>query len=862
MKFNRIVGLCILALCLLSIANATTNDAILYYSLDNSDLSGSNPLDVSGNGNDGTNTGNATTGQTGILKQSFYFDGTNYVSTTINPNGSFTASIWFKTSGTGIYQTQYSDENGNIDGWKLIFLNTDFLTFSTSNGGSRISNNIGTISQYNDNAWHQAIITYDGSRWQVFIDNVTKLNNTQAMVTPTSNFSVSGGDGNEFLGNLDEVAVYNRVLTSDERNELYNGGVGFNPYSDLTPIITTNLSNYYNTVNISIQLNTTSNTNMSYYLDGGGEVSICTNCNNSILNLTSLSEQLHNISFKSLDANGIEWTNESFINDYTAPVIDVIGNLTPNSFFVNFSDIVNVTDALSGLASCIINITDLENVTSPDNQIINCTDSFTFQSAGLHNLNLLAIDNAGNSNTAQANLTANPFCIVQFNDTALPGLVTNYTLTVYQPSGLVQTLFPNSTGQINLPHVVNGTLELGIKNLTFEQIGYATENFTFNVSEGVGDNVTYNVTNSKIIVTIFDRTTGDILTGLTEVFLVGTIGFEGNTTTGFLNITDINFLPETYQLIATHSGYESGDTFFTYNNQELLSVNVYLLASNDTNIGTAIVQVKDDSGLFITSASCNLLEWKPSLSSYISVSDGLTDVNGKYTFDVELGVKIYKSTCTYNGVSSTILLGNGGVVTQTGQVNPIFISTVPDVLTSVLGDITYSLVNVTINSTHQRVTFSWTDTNNIVTQACLKIYKSEGFGKVLLSPEQCVQSSVGEIQQILNVNQTFDTIVQAVFVKSNDDTVNGDTLTFFSTESFESLVKEYHLDLVIPLLFFFLGVAWGLNIDPQNIYISIITVFLLEWLSFVLMPTAISFTTVLSISVILLGILWGLYKGR
>jgi hypothetical protein len=46
------------------------NDAELYYSLDDADLTGSNPNDISGNGRDGTNNG-ADTGATGDINEAF-----------------------------------------------------------------------------------------------------------------------------------------------------------------------------------------------------------------------------------------------------------------------------------------------------------------------------------------------------------------------------------------------------------------------------------------------------------------------------------------------------------------------------------------------------------------------------------------------------------------------------------------------------------------------------------------------------------------------------------------------------------------------------------------------------------------------
>ena len=124
-----------------------------------------------------------------------------------------------------------------------------------------------------------------------------------------------------YAGLMDEWGTWSRALTSDEVIELYNSGNGNQyPYLD-TPTITTNLQTYYDSENISVQLNTTTNTNMSYVLDAGSETSICNECNNSILNLSLLAEGLHNITFISTDDNGQVNTTDNFTIDTITPII-------------------------------------------------------------------------------------------------------------------------------------------------------------------------------------------------------------------------------------------------------------------------------------------------------------------------------------------------------------------------------------------------------------------------------------------------------------------------------------------------------------------------------------------------------------
>ena len=93
-------------LLLVGFVTATTNDAGRYYSFDDADLSGSNPDDISGYGNDGTNNG-ATTGATGHINEGFDLDGssdwvTGSQITNLSVSHDFTVGFWFKADSIAI----------------------------------------------------------------------------------------------------------------------------------------------------------------------------------------------------------------------------------------------------------------------------------------------------------------------------------------------------------------------------------------------------------------------------------------------------------------------------------------------------------------------------------------------------------------------------------------------------------------------------------------------------------------------------------------------------------------------------------------------------------------------------------------
>ncbi|MEM3092934.1 MAG: phospholipase D-like domain-containing protein, partial [Candidatus Nitrosocaldus sp.] len=82
---------------------------------------------------------------------------------------------------------------------------------------------------YNDGQWHYAVVTYDGSTLRLYVDGqqVSSLNtNGAAPATDTMPLTIgknSSTNSRYFIGDIDEVRIYNRALTAQEVNDAYNG---------------------------------------------------------------------------------------------------------------------------------------------------------------------------------------------------------------------------------------------------------------------------------------------------------------------------------------------------------------------------------------------------------------------------------------------------------------------------------------------------------------------------------------------------------------------------------------------------------------------------------------------------------------
>src|SRR3989338_43253 len=195
----------------------------------------------------GTNTGtliNSPTWTTGKLNNALSFDGINDYTNISNESNfdfertnSFSASAWIKIAPTTVENSILGKEfNGpTYTGW-AFYVEPDSVRVFLVNKWDAPSNGIVKNSsiQVDDNLWHHVAFTYNGtslaSGINIYIDGVlsngtvTRDNLSASMLNnvPLNIGSSVSGSANYFKGVLDEIRVYNRVLSSSDITELYN----------------------------------------------------------------------------------------------------------------------------------------------------------------------------------------------------------------------------------------------------------------------------------------------------------------------------------------------------------------------------------------------------------------------------------------------------------------------------------------------------------------------------------------------------------------------------------------------------------------------------------------------------------------
>jgi predicted secreted protein len=191
----------------------------------------SNGNDLSGNGNNLTNFGaTLTSDRSGTPNSAYQFNGTsqylisNAPSFSFGQTGTFSFSVWLKRQSNlaGVALMSGTTVNNNYI-WLLQNSSTNSM-FGTNKQGSAW---IWTLTPYGQNQWEHYAGVYNAGAMtfykngvQVSTNTYTYLNAIQAVFP----FYVGRGvSGNYFEGFIDDIGVWNRVLTQSEITNLYSG---------------------------------------------------------------------------------------------------------------------------------------------------------------------------------------------------------------------------------------------------------------------------------------------------------------------------------------------------------------------------------------------------------------------------------------------------------------------------------------------------------------------------------------------------------------------------------------------------------------------------------------------------------------
>lgn len=327
-----------------------------------------------------------TYGVTGKVNNAVSFDGTatskaiitnaNQVNLNITSIEDRTFAFWFKTTtaGSSLFFDKRSAGDSPTGSWGAAIVVGVIQLFFVDDSGTFVILNSNTTG-LNDNNFHLAVFTFTRSvtGLRLYIDNVEDTASpvdvsSFGSVATNGNFTMGGSgfsSGNQYNGILDEVIIWDRIITSGERTTLWNGGAGTNIFSPASTTVTNGIISAWRmedssgNLTDSVGANTLTGSNLSYLQTGKVTNAIGLNGSSSTASITNAAQIGLNVGlpdsrtiavwFKSSTA--VEQTvfgksDDSAPGEFYEMIMDSVGGV--NVVFGNFSTVAAYVRSNSG----------------------------------------------------------------------------------------------------------------------------------------------------------------------------------------------------------------------------------------------------------------------------------------------------------------------------------------------------------------------------------------------------------------------------------------------------------------------------------------------------------------------------------
>ena len=209
--------------------SSASSNMFAYYKLDGSGE------DESSNNHDGTE-GSSMAYSFGRFGTAGSFDGSNNAVITIPDSNKFSpavndfsVSFWFNVSNTST--NRLIAKGSNPYEWEIWVSNGQpvYVGYASGGAGHGVLYGGSNPGIYADGNWHHIVVTHDyGTKMEMFVDNASigslttftgyGMSNTTSTVT----IGKRGDQSTSMIGMLDQIRFYDKILTTDEIEELYN----------------------------------------------------------------------------------------------------------------------------------------------------------------------------------------------------------------------------------------------------------------------------------------------------------------------------------------------------------------------------------------------------------------------------------------------------------------------------------------------------------------------------------------------------------------------------------------------------------------------------------------------------------------
>jgi len=285
MKKFLLFGFIFILLSSFALATLQPANTVVYWTMDNIDLSGGQIEDTSYNSYDST-TQQAVTGAAGIINQSFNYVPNDETFTTamdaITSTSDYTISLWINpdtVSGTRyVWAGKYNSR------WMQMYMDGSTLKAEQYDTGWKSTSSSTTFST---STWYMVTMTYNDTAnlLKLYVNGAYESQVTANGVgSPINSFNLGKqpGGSSYFDGRMDEVSVWNVSLSAGDVSDLYNSGAGLQfPYTPPTPpapgtdtlnitsvVLPANYTQFnFNTLNFNLSVNASNGFSAYLYLN-------------------------------------------------------------------------------------------------------------------------------------------------------------------------------------------------------------------------------------------------------------------------------------------------------------------------------------------------------------------------------------------------------------------------------------------------------------------------------------------------------------------------------------------------------------------------------------------------------------------
>lgn len=363
-----------------------------------------------------------TYGATGIINDAFTYSSGDFLSGVSDAlmdtlDTDMTVSFWMKTTSGDTQFIINRDDNGADRAWWFQTIDAgDAISFQVDYGTGISSDSLRSNFPTNTGEWFHIVGVKNSTDVTLYVNATRQGTETVGTNIANNNLPLfigkrQGGSLLPFVGDIDEVAIWNVSLSKQQVIDLYNGGAGL-PFSDVDfGVVLNSPDDLFVTILNEVEFNGTATitggptlVNMSLFHNASGtfernQTKTLTGTINSTTFNSTFKEGNYLWNIESCIDTGIctlSPANRTFSVDTTVPIITI--NLPEKLTDIGFAD-MNETLNWTIIESNLDSIWFEYNETNTT--LFGLVNETTFKlEPGLFNLTLYANDTAGNTNSS------------------------------------------------------------------------------------------------------------------------------------------------------------------------------------------------------------------------------------------------------------------------------------------------------------------------------------------------------------------------------------------------------------------------------------------------------------------------------